>query len=111
MYTEFTVGDHTYKLRLTMQGIVNLEKELGFTPLQVFMNIDDNVLPKVSDLAVILRQMLQPYNHGINLNDTYDIVEKYVEDGHTLWDLIPVLLEVFKDAGFLPKEEVDDSKN
>lgn len=104
MYTEFKVGDHTYKLRLTVQGIVALERSLGFSPLQVFMEIDNNVLPKISDMAVILHQMLQAYEHGISLDDTYDIIGEYIKDGHTYWDLVPVFIEAFQEAGFLEKE-------
>lgn len=107
MYTEFNVGEHTYKLRLTTQGIVKLEKTLGFNPLQMFMGIDDDVLPKVSDLITVLHQVLQPYNHGISLDDAYGIVDDYIADGHTYWDIIPVMIQVFQDAGFLPKEEAE----
>lgn len=111
MYTEFTAGDHTYKLRLTTQGVVSLEKTLGYNPLQMFMGIDEDVLPKFGDMITVLHQMLQAYEHGITMNDAYEIFDKFVADGHTMWDIIPVLLEVFQEAGFLPKEEDGDSKN
>lgn len=112
MFTELKVGDHVYKLKLTTRGIVQLEKDLGCSPLQMFMGIDEDVLPKVGDMIKVLHRMLQPYNHGISTDDTYDIFDDYIDDGHTTWDLIPILLEVFQDAGFLPKEEGEpDSKN
>lgn len=107
MYTEFTAGNRTYKLRLTTQGIVSLERSLGYNPLQMFMGIDNDVLPKFSDMMAVLHQVLQPYEHGIRLDDTYDIFDAFIEDGHTMWDLIPILIDVFKSAGFLPKEEAD----
>lgn len=111
MYTEFTAGDHTYKLRLTTQGVVSLEKALGYNPLQMFMGIDEDILPKLGDMITVLHQMLQAYEHGISKEDTFEIFDRFVEDGHTMWDIIPVLLEVFQEAGFLPKEEDGDSKN
>lgn len=110
MYTEWTVGDHVYKLRLTTQGVVQLEQMLGANPLQIFMGIDEDVLPKMSDLMTVLHRVLQPYNHGISLADTYDIFDDYIKDGHIVWDIIPVIVDVFKEAGFLPKDEAD-SKN
>lgn len=110
MYTEFKAGDRTYKLRLTTQGIVSLEKTLGCNPLQMFMGIDEDVLPKISDMITVLHQMLQPYEHGIKLNEVYDIFDAFIEDGNTMWDLVPVIIEAFQNAGFLPKDE-DDSKN
>lgn len=111
MFTEFNVGDHTYKLRLTTQGSVQLEKELGANPLQIFMGIDEDVLPKIGDMMLVLYQMLRPYNHGITLTDTYEIFDKYIADGHNVWDLVPVIIDVFKEAGFIPKDEDAEPKN
>lgn len=110
MYVEFTAGERTYKLRLTTRGIVSLEKKLGYNPLQMFMNIDEDVLPKFGDMITVLHQTLQAYEHGITEDDAYEIYDAYVADGHTMWDLVPLLIEVFREAGFLPKEE-GDSKN
>ena len=111
MFKEFTVGDHTYKLRLTTQGIVSLEKSLGYNPLQMFMKIDEDVLPKFSDLIAVLHQALQAYEHGITKLEAYEIYDAYVAEGHTMWDLIPVLIETFQEAGFLPKDTDGESKN
>ena len=111
MYTEFTAGERTYKLRLTTKGIVSLERKLGYNPLQMFMGIDSDVLPKFSDMIKVLHQMLQTYEHGITEDDAYEIYDAYVADGHSMWDLIPVLIEVFQEAGFLPKEGDGESKN
>lgn len=110
MYVEFTAGERTYKLRLTTRGIVSLEKKLGYNPLQMLMGIDEDVLPKFGDMVKMLHQTLQAYEHGITEDDVYEIYDAYVADGHTMWDLVPVLIEVFREAGFLPKEE-GDSKN
>lgn len=110
MYTDWTVGDHVYKLRLTTQGVVQLEKALGYNPLQMFMGIDEDVLPMVGDMIQVLHQMLQPYNHGLSLTDTYDIFDDYVKSGNSMWDIIPVIVKCFQEAGFLPKDEAD-SKN
>ena len=107
MYTEFSAGNRTYKLRLTTQGIISLEKALGCNPLQMFMGIDEDILPKVSDMMVVLHQMLQPYEHGLRMEDVYEIYDAFIEDGHTLWDLVPVIIEVFQEAGFLAKDEAD----
>lgn len=111
MYTEFTAGEHTYKLRLTTQGIVALEKSLGYNPLQMFMGIDNDILPKVTDLVAVFHQVLQPFNHGISLDNAYGIIDDFIGSGHTYWELIPVLIQVFQDAGFLPKEDATEPKN
>lgn len=110
MYVEMTAGSHTYMLKLTVRGIVQLEKDLGYNPLQMFMGIDEDVLPKLGDIIRVLHRTMQPFNHGISLDDTYDIYEDFIQDGHTMWDIIPVLINVFIEAGFLPKGE-EEAKN
>ena len=110
MYTVFKAGEHTYKLRLTTQGVISLEKALGYNPLQMFMGIDEDILPKFSDMIMVLHQMLQTYEHGISREDAYNIFDEFIADGNTMWDLIPILIEAFQEAGFLPKEEAN-SKN
>jgi len=110
MYTELTAGGRTYKLRLTTAGVIRLEKELGVNPLQIFMGIDEDVLPKLGDMLAVLHQMLQTYEHGITMDVVYDIFDAFIRDGHQIWDLVPVLIECFQEAGFLPKDG-EDSKN
>lgn len=109
MYTELAAGDRTYKLRLTTQGTIRLEKKLGYNPLQIFMGIDQDVLPKVSDMIIVLHEMLQTYEHGITEKDTADIFDAFLEDGHSIWDIVPVIVDTLEGAGFLPKG--DGSKN
>lgn len=110
MYTEFTAGNHTYKLRLTTQGTISLEKKLGYNPLQMFMGIDEDVLPKLSDMLIVFHQMLQAYTHGISFEEACEIYDTFIEDGHNIWDFVPVLIEAFIESGFLPREE-DSPKN
>ena len=107
MYTEFTAGNRTYKLRLTTMGVVQLEKKLGYNPLQMFMGIDDDVLPKLGDMLTVLHTVLQPLNHSVTFEDTCDIYDAYIADGHTMWELVPLIIEVFKDAGFLEKDDTE----
>ena len=109
MYVEMTAGARTYKLELTTRSIVQLEKDLGYNPLQMFMGIDEDVLPKLGDMIMVLHRAIQRYSHGITLENTYDIFDDFVRDGHTTWDLVPILINVFIEAGFLPKGE--EAKN
>ena len=106
MFTELTAGGKTYMLRLTTRGIIQLEKDLGYNPLQIFMGIDEDVLPRLGDMLKLLHRTLQPLNHGITYEDAIDIYDAFLqEDGHTVWDIVPILIDVFKEAGFLPKDE------
>ena len=39
-YVDFEVGEQTYKLRLTTQNVIAMEKALGCNPIQIIYNID-----------------------------------------------------------------------
>lgn len=105
-YINFEVGNETYKLRLNTRNIVLLEKQLGCNPLSIFG--DGNTIPTVTVMVTILHAALQQYNHGINLNDAYDIFDDYLADGHSSVDFIPVILEIYKASGIVPKDSEEN---
>lgn len=107
MYYDFEAGNKSYKLRLTTRNIVALEKQIGCNPLMIFGNGD--TVPTVSVMVSILHQALQAYEHGITLNDAYDVFDAYLEDGHQVTDFIPVILEIYKVSGIL--KEGNHEKN
>lgn len=111
MFTELEINGEVYKLRLTTRGCVALEKALGLNPLQLFIDIDDGKLPKLSDIVVMLQVMLQQLNHGITLDKAYDLFDAYLADGHNMFDIIPVFIEVFQNAGFINSNEDKEEKN
>lgn len=105
---------NNYKLRLDAKRVTDLETALGHkSALSIFMNNQGQAMPTLSDLLLVLHYALQPMQHGIKLNDTYDIYDKYVEEGHTLMDLVPVIMEVYKVSGLMPKDiqEEQEVKN
>ena len=112
-YINFEAGNKTYKLRLNTRNIVLLEKQLGCNPLNIFGASYDTV-PTITVMVTILHASLQQYNHGISLNDAYDIFDEYLEEGHATTDFIPVIMEIYKASGIIPKdvkEEENTIKN
>ena len=103
MYTELTIGNETYKLRLTTRTSINLEKALGYNPLNLLMEMEQNKMPKMGDMIIVLQAMLQSLHHGFNVDKTMDLFDAYVEDGHSMFDLIPVFVEVFEKSGYISK--------
>ena len=101
-YIDFEAGNKTYRLRLSTRNIVLLEKQLGCNPLSIFGNGD--TVPTITTMVAILHAALQQYNHGITLNDAYDIFDEYIADGHTTVDFISVILEIYKASGIIPKD-------
>jgi hypothetical protein len=91
-----------YKLRLDALRVFQLEEALGRkSPLTIFA---DTEMPSLTNLLLVLHYSLQAYQNGIKKEDTYSIFDKYIEDGNTLVTLIPVIIEVFKVSGLIPKD-------
>lgn len=105
MFTELNIGGNSYKLRLNTKASVALEKALGYNAISMFMDIDNGVMPKLGDILIVLHAMLQPMNHGFNMDKVYDLFDQYVEDGHSMYDLIPVFVEVFQESGYMPSAQ------
>lgn len=109
MYVDFEAGNKAYKLRLNTRSIVSLEKQIGCSPLAIFG--DGSTLPKVETMVYVLYASLQPLNHGITLENTYDIFDAYLADGHTVVDFATVLLDIYKVSGIIKQEEENTEKN
>ena len=110
MYVDFSAGNKDYKLRLTTRGIVSLEKQIGINPLMIF-GLNGERIPTVTEMVHILHASLQAYNHGISLNDAYDIFDAYEADGHQYNDFIPVIVEIYKVSGLIQSTTGDSEKN
>ena len=106
-YVNFDVGGKEYKLRLNIKNTVALEKRLGCNPLSIFGDADK--VPTITEMVYILHSSLQQYNHGINLEDSYAIFEAWLEDGHTMLDFIPVIIEVYKVSGIISNKAVEEA--
>lgn len=105
-YTTLTIKDKEYKCRLNAKACVDLEKRLGTNPLNVFTKVASNgEVPSLETLLMILHASLQAMEHGITLEKTYELYDAYVEEGHTMVDLIPFILDIFKTSGFFVEEE------
>lgn len=107
MYVDFTAGSKSYRLRLSTRNTVMLEKQLGCNPLSVFGNGD--TLPTVTQMVNILYASLIQYNHGLTLNDAYDIFDEWLEDGHTMTDFIQIILQIYKVSGLIQNDGTEEA--
>ena len=105
-YIDFEAGNKTYKLRLTTRNIVLLEKQIGCNPLSVLGT--GETVPTITEMVSILHASLQQYNHGITLNDAYDIFDEYIAAGHSTIDFIPVILDIYRASGIIPKDSKEE---
>jgi hypothetical protein len=105
MYLDFEAGGKSYKLRLDTRATIALEKQIGRNPLAVFGNGDE--MPQITTLVQVLYCALQPLNHGISLDDAYDIFDRYLEDGNSATDFLTVVINVFKVSGIIKGDKAD----
>lgn len=114
MYVDFTAGNKDYKLRLNTRNTVMLEKQLGCNPLAIFGTGEGlEALPPITTMVAILHASLQQYQHGISLNDAYDIFDKWLEDGNDTTNFVKIILEIYQVSGIVPtpKEIEEAEKN
>ena len=107
MYVDFTAGNKDYRLRLSTRNTVMLEKQLGCNPLAVFGNGD--TLPTVTTMVQILYASLIQFNHGLTLNDAYDIFDDWLADGHTMTDFIQIILQIYKVSGLIQNDGTEEA--
>ena len=108
-YYEFNVEDKMYKLRLTTRNIIALEKAIGKNPLGIFN--DGDGIPTITEMVSVLFYSLQTFQHGIGMNEAYDIFDKYVET-NSATDFISIILEIYKASGIIRDSKgSEDEKN
>lgn len=108
LYTEFNAGGKEYKLRLSTRNVVGLEKQIGCNPLSIFGKGD--TIPTVTTMIAILHHSLQKYHHGIDFNETSDIFDTWLDEGHAVTDFIPVILEIYKTSGIIKNDKKEDNE-
>lgn len=95
------VDGEEYKLRLDVSGCLALEKRMGGrNPMDMLMQIEQGKLPSLTAVLAVIHAAMQRFHHGISINDVQQIYGRYLNAGGTFTDLIPLVVEVFEDAGF-----------
>lgn len=96
------VGNKEYKLRLSVRATVALEKQLGMNPISIFGNGD--TMPTFTVMVQILHAALQQLQHNITLDNTFDIFEEWLEEGNTITDFLPVIVDLYRVSGIIKQE-------
>lgn len=107
-YVELKIGENEYKLKMKTRQVVALEKSLGKSPLNILMEAQDGVLPSIEDMLMILAASLQQYHHGFDLDKVYDLYDEFVEDGNTMLELIPIIIDVLSVSGYIKMDVAKD---
>lgn len=105
LYTDFLVGEKTYKLRLNTRNIVLLEKALGMNPVLIFSNAANKHAPTVEQMVLVLHYSLRWENPEITLDEAYDIFDAWLEEGHITGEFVSVITEIYMLSGLFKKEK------
>jgi hypothetical protein len=105
-YIDFQVKEKTYKLRLTTRNTVNLEKQLGCNPVAIFGSGD--TIPTITVMVRILHAALQSLEHGITLDDAYDIFDAWLDEGHVMTDFIAIIIDIYKASGIIKNDNTSE---
>lgn len=104
-HVEMKIGEKTLKLGMKTRQIVALEKRLGMSPLNILMEAQEGKLPAIEDMLLILHGALQQYEHGYNLDAVYDLYDEFVEEGNTMLELIPIIIDVLSVSGYIKMDK------
>lgn len=103
MFKNITVKGKEYQLRLTIKNIMALESALNTNPINILINMQKGIVPKISELVTILHFCLQELNHNISMDETQRIFEDYLSEGKTIFDVSELIAIVLKDSGLVGK--------
>lgn len=112
-----TINDNEYVMNLNTKAMVEAEDRMNKS---LFLYIHPMLkepmeLPLLKDSLIIFHQALVQYQHGISLDDVYDLYDKYLKEGHTYSNFVEQIVELLRDSGMLPNSdeeaEEEDSKN
>ena len=106
-YYDFEVGNTNYQLRLTMRTIMKLEKKIGMNPLAIFSKGE---VPTLTVMLDVFYHSLLSTNPNMTANDAYDLFDQWLDEGHSLVDFVPIILDIYKVSGLINEEE-NDAKN
>ncbi|HBU13063.1 MAG TPA: hypothetical protein DEB31_10200 [Clostridiales bacterium] len=96
----FTVGGEEYKMRLTASAIMAIEKKLGKSLFAALEQIQDNL---VETVITIIWGAMQPLNANFPFEKAAGLFDGYIDDGHSVEDLMREINALFEASGFFKK--------
>lgn len=96
----FIAGGEEYKLRLTASAIMAIEKKLGKSLFSALEHIQDNM---VETISAILWGAMQPFNSNFSFDKAAELFDQYIDDGHSIEDLMQEINALFETSGFFKK--------
>lgn len=99
-YVTWTVNGTDYKLKLTTDGICQLENKLKANLLSIL-----DTMPPLNVMCGIIHMSAQRFHHGLSFNNIKSLVDDYIEAGGSQLELFTdVLVPIFEVSGFFSLE-------
>ncbi|MDR1628874.1 MAG: tail assembly chaperone [Oscillospiraceae bacterium] len=95
-----TINGQEYKLRLTASAIMSIEKKLNKSLFSALETIQDNM---VETMVAILWGAMQPFNANCSFEKVMELFDDYIDDGHSIEDLMLEINSMFEASGFFKK--------
>jgi len=95
-----TVGGNEYNMRLTASAIMSIEKRLGKPLFKALETIQDNM---VETITTIIWGAMQPLNAGFTVEKASELFDDYIDDGHSIEELMQEINGLFEASGFFKK--------
>ena len=108
LYSQLKIDDyHIYNLRLTLIDVVQLERLLGESPLDILQKaaIYNAYGVSLEDLVYILYVSLQGGETKYTIDDAYDIFDDYVDNVGDIGSFLQTLVKLFTDMGFISGDD------
>lgn len=101
---EFMVGTEIFKLQLKTKQCILLEKKLGQSPLEMLMKLENGGLPTLNDMITIITVAMMVHQPTMNENKVADLLDQYVEDGHSYMELLEIIIALLSKSGYINQE-------
>ena len=98
-YTMMVNGEE-YKMRLTAGAIMQIEKKLGKPLFKALETIQENM---VETITTIIWGAMQPLNAGFTMEKATTLFDDYIDDGHSIEELMQEINGLFEASGFFKK--------
>ena len=108
LYSQLKIDDyHIYNLRLTLLDVVQLERLLGESPLDILQKAATTRTFGVGleDLVYILYVSLQGGETNYTIDDAYDIFDDYIDNVGDVGSFLNTLVKLFTDMGFISGDD------
>jgi len=94
------VGGEDYQMRLTASAIMAIEKKLDKPLFSALEHIQDNM---IETIAAIIWGAMQPLNANFPYGKALELFDAYIDDGHSVEELMQEINALFEASGFLKK--------